>query len=280
MYTFFLVSSGSYCSVTLPQGAVGWSEVCDCGISWSCSLTIFVVLSVLSSFVIVLMRERERAGSLPICILSFWCLVAAIVLWLFLKVPWVGRKCVIVVLPDQPHLLFWLNFDVMWLLLLCVSSSRCRGLVYSVIVSFPDDTQLLLTMIWLKSGSDDTQLLLTMIWLKSGSDDTQLLLTMIWLKSGSDDTQLLLTMIWLKSGSDDTQLLLTMIWLKSGSDDTQLLLTMIWVRNGSDDTQLLLTMIWVRNGSDDTQLLLTMIWLNIGSVFSTICLLLEIAESA
>ena len=43
-------------------------------------LLFFVVLSVLSSFVIVLMGEREGAGSLPICILSSWCQVAAIVL--------------------------------------------------------------------------------------------------------------------------------------------------------------------------------------------------------
>ena len=26
------------CSVSLPHGAVGWSPVCDCGISWSYSL--------------------------------------------------------------------------------------------------------------------------------------------------------------------------------------------------------------------------------------------------
>ena len=26
-------------SVALPHGAVGWSAVCDCGISWSYSLT-------------------------------------------------------------------------------------------------------------------------------------------------------------------------------------------------------------------------------------------------
>ena len=29
-------------SVALPRGAVGWSEVCDCGISWSYSLTFCV----------------------------------------------------------------------------------------------------------------------------------------------------------------------------------------------------------------------------------------------
>ena len=28
------------CSVALPHGAMGFSAVCDCGISWSCSLTL------------------------------------------------------------------------------------------------------------------------------------------------------------------------------------------------------------------------------------------------
>ena len=28
------------CSVSLPYGAVVWSAVCDCGISWSYSLTL------------------------------------------------------------------------------------------------------------------------------------------------------------------------------------------------------------------------------------------------
>ena len=35
----FLVSRD--CCVELPRGAVGLSAVCDCGITWSCSLTIF-----------------------------------------------------------------------------------------------------------------------------------------------------------------------------------------------------------------------------------------------
>ena len=34
----FLLSCGCYCSVFLPQGFLGWSAVCDCGISWSYSL--------------------------------------------------------------------------------------------------------------------------------------------------------------------------------------------------------------------------------------------------
>ena len=32
------MSCDCYCSVTLPQEAVGWSAVCDCGISLSYSL--------------------------------------------------------------------------------------------------------------------------------------------------------------------------------------------------------------------------------------------------
>ena len=31
--TVFLMSCDSQCSVALPHGAVGWSAVCDCGIS-------------------------------------------------------------------------------------------------------------------------------------------------------------------------------------------------------------------------------------------------------
>ena len=31
--TVFLVSCDSQCSVALPDGAVGWSAMCDCGIS-------------------------------------------------------------------------------------------------------------------------------------------------------------------------------------------------------------------------------------------------------
>ena len=34
----FLMPCGCLCSVTLPYGAVGWSAMYDCGISWSYSL--------------------------------------------------------------------------------------------------------------------------------------------------------------------------------------------------------------------------------------------------
>ena len=39
-------------------------------------------------------------------LLSYICIVAINVLWLFLTVPWVGLQCVIVVFPDHTHLLF------------------------------------------------------------------------------------------------------------------------------------------------------------------------------
>ena len=34
----FLMSYDSYCSFPFPPGAVDWSAVCDCGISWSYTL--------------------------------------------------------------------------------------------------------------------------------------------------------------------------------------------------------------------------------------------------
>ena len=37
----FLVFCDCYCSVALPRGAVGWSSVCDCCISWSYSFIYF-----------------------------------------------------------------------------------------------------------------------------------------------------------------------------------------------------------------------------------------------
>ena len=39
----------------------------------------------------------------------FHCLATISVLWLFLAVPWVCLRCVIVVLPDHTRLLLWVN---------------------------------------------------------------------------------------------------------------------------------------------------------------------------
>ena len=49
-------------------------------------------LSVLSSFAIILMGKKELIALLS---LSCWCT------WLFLTVPWVSLKCMIVVFPDH-----------------------------------------------------------------------------------------------------------------------------------------------------------------------------------
>ena len=56
-----------------------------------------------SCFAIILKRKRELVA---LFLLSFRCLVTVYVLWLFLTVPWVGLKYVIVVFPDHTHLVF------------------------------------------------------------------------------------------------------------------------------------------------------------------------------
>ena len=56
------------------------------------------LLSVNSSFAIIMMGKREVAGMLS---LSSWCLV--IIVWLFLAVPRVSLKFVIVVFHDHTH---------------------------------------------------------------------------------------------------------------------------------------------------------------------------------
>ena len=70
------------------------------------SLFWYALLYVLSSFAIILKRKRELVALL---LLFYGCLVSTVnVLWLFLKVLWVGLQCVIVVFPDHTHLLFQL----------------------------------------------------------------------------------------------------------------------------------------------------------------------------
>ena len=59
------------------------------------------LLNVHSSFVIMLMGKRELVALLS---LSSWCLV--MVEWLFFMVPRVCLRFVIMVFPDQTHLLF------------------------------------------------------------------------------------------------------------------------------------------------------------------------------
>ena len=56
-----------------------------------------------TSFAIILTRKIVLVALL---LLFFGCLVTVNVLWLFLTVPWVGLQFVIVLFPDQTHLLF------------------------------------------------------------------------------------------------------------------------------------------------------------------------------
>ena len=60
------------------------------------------LLYVHSNIAIILMGKRERVALLNS---SSWCLV--MVEWLFLAVPWGCLRFVIVVFPDQTHLLFF-----------------------------------------------------------------------------------------------------------------------------------------------------------------------------
>ena len=62
------------------------------------------LLYVHSSFAIILEEKRELVALLS---LSSWCLV--MVVCLFLAVPWVCLRFVIVVFPDHAHLLFLEN---------------------------------------------------------------------------------------------------------------------------------------------------------------------------
>ena len=70
-----------------------------------CSMFCCTLFHVPSSFTIILVRKRELVALLS---LSSWCLL--IVVWLFVAVPWVCLKLVIVVFPDHTHLLFF-KFD-------------------------------------------------------------------------------------------------------------------------------------------------------------------------
>ena len=66
------------------------------------SLFFYALLSVHSSFSIILKRKRKLVALL----LLSYCIVTVIVLWLFLALPWVGLQCVVVVFPEHTHLLF------------------------------------------------------------------------------------------------------------------------------------------------------------------------------
>ena len=68
------------------------------------SLFCYASLCIFSNFAIVLMKKRELVALL---FLSYGCLVTVNVLRLFLTVPWVVLRCVIVVLLDHTHLLYY-----------------------------------------------------------------------------------------------------------------------------------------------------------------------------
>ena len=64
-----------------------------------------------SNFAVILKRKREQ---IALFLLSYGCLVAVNVLWLFLAVPLIGLRSVIVVFPDHTQLLFIALFHRKW----------------------------------------------------------------------------------------------------------------------------------------------------------------------
>ena len=68
------------------------------------SIFCYTLLYVISSFAIIFKGERELVALLS---LSSWFLV--MIVWLFLLVPWVHLRFVIVVYPDHTHLLFFMT---------------------------------------------------------------------------------------------------------------------------------------------------------------------------
>ena len=67
---------------------------------YNCSMFCCMLLYVPSSFAIILIGKRELVALLS---LSSWCLIIGV--WLFLVVPWVCLHFMIVVFPDNTHLL-------------------------------------------------------------------------------------------------------------------------------------------------------------------------------
>ena len=71
------------------------------------SLFCYALLSVHSSFVIILKRKRKLVTLL---LLSCRCIVTINVLWFVLTMPWVGLQYLIVVFPDHTHLFFYFTW--------------------------------------------------------------------------------------------------------------------------------------------------------------------------
>ena len=68
------------------------------------SLFCYALLCIHSNFAIILKRKRKLVA---LILLSYRCIVTINVMWLFVKVPWVGLQYVIVVFPDHTHLHFF-----------------------------------------------------------------------------------------------------------------------------------------------------------------------------
>ena len=79
-----------------------------------------------SSFAIILIRKKELVALLS---LSFWCLM--IVVCLFLAVQWVCLQFVIVVFPDQTHLLFLYCYSF-----LVACSCKCILCLHLSVIAF------------------------------------------------------------------------------------------------------------------------------------------------
>ena len=72
----------------------------------------YALLCVHFSFAIFLKRKRKLVA----LILFFYkCIATITALWLFLTLPWVGLKCVIVVFLDHTHLLCHFVLFLEWL---------------------------------------------------------------------------------------------------------------------------------------------------------------------
>ena len=82
----------SYCECYFPIGILGQVLYLIVSIPDLCTLTYFAI---------ILMGKKELVALLS---LSSWFFV--MVVWLFLALPWVCLRFVIVVFPDHTHLLF------------------------------------------------------------------------------------------------------------------------------------------------------------------------------
>ena len=82
----------------------------------------YFINNIIISFAIILMGKRELIAVLG---LSSWCLM--IVVWLFLAVPRVCLRFVIVVFPDHTHLLFIIIRHAQKMRYILARGSLCMG---------------------------------------------------------------------------------------------------------------------------------------------------------